>query len=208
MGCTSEQSDCDSDERPTHSVTVSSFQMGKYEVTQAQWRAVMGSNPSNFSGCDNCPVDDVRWNDVQDFIRKLNVKTGKNYRLPTEAEWEFAARGGNKSKGYKYGGGNNLSNVGWYYDNSGSKTHAVGQKQANELGIYDMSGNVWEWCGDWYGDYSSSSQANPKGPSYGSNRVLRGGSWYYDAGYCQVSHRGNRNPGNRASHNGFRLVLP
>jgi formylglycine-generating enzyme required for sulfatase activity len=198
MGCTSEQGgDCYDDEKPTHQVTVSSFQIGKYEVTQAQWRAVMGNNPSHFSGCDNCPVENVSWNNVQDFIRKLNQQTGKRYRLPTEAEWEFAARGGNKSKGHKYSGGNNLNSVAWYDDNSGSKTHPVGQKQANELGIYDMSGNVWEWCEDWYGDYSSSPQTNPKGPSYGSRRVLRGGSWYSDAKYCRVSNRVSNYPGSR-----------
>jgi formylglycine-generating enzyme required for sulfatase activity len=168
----------------------------------------MGSNPSYFSGCDNCPVENVSWNDAQDFIRKLNQQTGKNYRLPTEAEWEFAARGGNKSKGYKYAGGNYRSNVAWYYDNSGGKTHAVGQKQANELGIYDMSGNVWEWCGDWYGDYSSSSQTNPKGPSYGSSRVLRGGGWDFDASDCRVSSRDDLAPGYRDYYDGFRLVLP
>jgi formylglycine-generating enzyme required for sulfatase activity len=209
MGCTSEQGgDCYDDEKPTRRVTVSSFQMGKYEVTQAQWRAVMGSNPSHFSGCDNCPVEQVSWNDIQDFIGKLNAQTGKKYRLPTEAEWEYAARGGNKSKGYKYAGGNDIGSVAWYSSNSSSKTHAVGQKQANELGIYDMSGNVWEWCEDWYGDYSSSRQTNPKGPQNGSGRVLRGGSWPSGAKYCRVSGRNNPYPVSRGSNSGFRLVLP
>ncbi len=208
MGCTSEQSGCYDDEKPTHRVTVSSYQIGKYEVTQAQWRAVMGNNPSSFSGCDNCPVDNVSWNEVQDFIRKLNQQTGKNYRLPTEAEWEYAARGGNKSKGYKYSGSTDIGSVAWYSSNSGGKTHPVGQKQANELGIYDLTGNVWEWCEDRYGNYSSSSQTNPKGPSTGSYRVLRGGSWNFVAEYCRVSDRNGSTPRDRYNYSGFRLVLP
>jgi formylglycine-generating enzyme required for sulfatase activity len=209
MGCISEQGgDCYDSEKPTHQVTVSGFQMGKYEVTQAQWRVVMGNNPSHFSGCDDCPVENVSWNDVQAYISKLNQQTGKKYRLPTEAEWEFAARGGNKSKGYKYAGGNDIGSVAWYSSNSSSKTHAVGEKQANELGIYDMSGNVWEWCEDWYGDYSSSPQTNPKGPQNGSDRVLRGGSWISDAKGCRVSDRASSRPDYRGNGLGFRLVLP
>ncbi len=207
MGGTSEQgNDAESDEKPTHSVTLSDYYIGKFEVTQELWQAVMGNNPSYFKGT-NLPVEQVSWNDIQDFIRKLNKKTGTNFRLPTEAEWEYAARGGNKSNGYKYSGSNNIDNVAWYGSNSGSKTHPVGQKTPNELGIYDMSGNVWEWCQDWYGNYSSSSQTNPKGPSSGSHRVLRGGSWYINAGYCRISHRFNYNPFNRNSNYGFRLVL-
>jgi len=138
----------------------------------------MGKNPSTFTG-DNLPVEQVSWNKTQDFIKKLNQKTGKNYRLPTEAEWEYAARGGNKSKGYKYAGSNNINDVAWYTSNSNSKTHEVGTKLPNELGIYDMSGNVWEWCSDWYGEnyYGSSPSNNPKGPGTGDDRVLRGGSW-------------------------------
>ena len=206
MGCTSEQGgDCDNDEKPTHNVTLSDYYIGKFEVTQELWKAVMGSNPSNWKG-DNLPVETVSWNDVQKFIEKLNQKTGANFRLPTEAEWEYAARGGNKSRGYKYSGSNNIGDVAWYTDNSGSKTHQVGTKSPNELGIYDMSGNVPEWCQDWYGNYSSSSQSNPTGSSSDSGRVLRGGSWGGNAGNCRVSYRGYSNPDIRGN-DGFRLVL-
>ena len=183
MGATSEQgSDAYDGEKPVHSVTLSSFYICKYEVTQALWKAVMGSNPSNWKG-DDLPVETVSWDDCQTFIRKLNALTGKNFRLPTEAEWEFAARGGNNSRGYKYAGSNNIETVAWYDGNSGNKTHVVGTKSPNELGLYDMSGNVWEWCQDRYGSYSGASQTNPTGASSGSNRVLRGGccgrsAWY------------------------------
>ena len=207
MGATSEQgSDANDWEKPAHSVTLSGYYIGKYEVTQELWKAVMGSNPSDFKG-DNLPVENVSWDDVQEFLRKLNAMTGKNYRLPTEAEWEFAARGGNSSRGYKYSGSNSLGSVAWYYDNSGSRTHAVGTKSPNELGIYDMSGNVWEWCQDWKGGYSSSSQRNPKGPNSGSLRVYRGGSWCYDARRCRVSIRDGNSPGLSIYYLGFRLAL-
>ena len=207
MGATSEQgSDADSDEKPTHSVTLSGYYIGKYEVTQELWKAVMGSNPSYFKG-DNLPVENVSWNDVQEFLRKLNAMTGKSYRLPTEAEWEYAARGGNSSRGYKYSGGNSIGNVAWFGGNSGSRTHAVGTKSPNELGIYDMSGNVWEWCQDWYGSYSSSWQRNPQGSNSGSYRVGRGGCWSLSAGYCRVSLRGSDTPGGRGNDLGFRLAL-
>ena len=191
MGCTSEQGgDCDSDEIPAHSVTLSSYYMGKFEVTQALWKAVMGNNPSSFKG-DNLPVEQVSWEDCQEFIRKLNDKTGQKFRLPTESEWEYAARGGNKSKSYRYSGSNSIDNVAWYYGNSGSTTHAAGTKIPNELGIYDMSGNVWEWCGDWYGSYSSGSQTNPTGASSGTYRVLRGGGWgsYASTAVCPIAAR-------------------
>ena len=149
MGATPEQgSDAGDGEKPVHSVTVSDFYIGKYEVTQAQWKAVMGKNPSHYKG-ENRPVERVSWYDIQKFIEKLNAKTGKRYRLPTEAEWEYAARGGNQSKGYKYSGSNDIGSVAWYTNNSGDRTHPVGQKQPNELGLYDMTGNVWEWCSDW-----------------------------------------------------------
>lgn len=198
----------DDDEKPVHSVTVSDFYIGKYEVTQAQWKAIMGDNPSYFKNCGgNCPVESVSWNDVQEFIKKLNAKTGKKYRLPTEAEWEYAARGGTKSKGYKYAGSNNIDEVAEYEGNNDTKTKPVGGKKPNELGLYDMSGNVWEWCNDWYGDYSSSSQTNPKGPSSGSDRVFRGGSWFYDAGRCRVANRSYNSPNCSFNFLGFRLVL-
>ena len=207
MGGTAEQgSDADSDEKPTHQVTLSDYYIGETEVTQELWKAVMGSNPSNFSGT-NLPVEAVSWDDCQTFITKLNQLTGKNFRLPTEAEWEYAARGGQKSKGYKYAGSNALSDVAWYWDNSSSKTHPVKQKQANELGLYDMSGNVWEWCQDWYGNYGSAAQTNPTGPSSGSYRVCRGGGWYYSASGCRVADRGGDSPGSRYSDWGFRVVL-
>ena len=206
MGCTSEQgSDCFDDEKPAHQVTVGDFYIGKYEVTQAQWKAVMGSNPSNFKG-DNLPVEKVCWNDVQNFIQKLNAQTGKQYRLPTEAEWEFAARGGKNSRGYKYSGSNTLGNVAWYKDNSDKNTHAVGTKSANELGIYDMSGNVWEWCNDWKGSYSNNAQTNPQCPTSGSRRVIRGGSWDSIARRARVSYRYSSTPDNRNSAIGFRLA--
>ena len=208
MGCTSEQvRDCFTDQRPAHQVTVSDFQIGKYEVTQEQWRAVMGGNPShNRWECDSCPVETVSWNDVQDFISRLNQMIGKRYRLPTEAEWEYASRGGNKSGGYVNSGSNDPNTVAWYDDNS-ERSQAVGQKSPNELGLYDMSGNVWEWCQDWYGDYSGGSQTNPRGPSTGSYRVRRGGSWNYVAKYCLVADRGNLSPDNRGINIGFRLAL-
>ena len=207
MGATAEQgSDASEDEKPTHQVTLPSYYIGKTEVTQALWQAVMGSNPSNFKG-SNLPVEEVSWEDCQTFIRKLNALTGKNFRLPTEAEWEFAARGGNNSRGYKYSGSNTLSNVAWYDDNSSDKTHPVATKAPNELGIYDMSGNVWEWCSDWYGSYSTSSQYNPTGPNSGSDRVNRGGCWDSYAWSCRVSLRNYVNPAYRGYDLGLRLAL-
>ena len=207
MGATSEQGgDADSDEYPVHSVTLSDYYIGETEVTQELWEAVMGSNPSDFSGNPQRPVEMVSWNDCQEFITKLNELTGKNFRLPTEAEWEYAARGGNGSQGYKYSGSNTISDVAWYNGNSGSETHNVKTKSPNELGIYDMSGNVFEWCEDWYGGYSSGSQTNPTGPSSGFFRVLRGGSWYSNTKACRVSNRSNDSPGSRYSRYGFRVV--
>jgi len=200
--------DGESDEKPVHQVCVDDFYIGKYEVTQKQWKEIMGNNPSRFK-CDNCPVEQVNWNDVQDFIKKLNTKTGNNYRLPTEAEWEYAARGGNQSKGYTYSGSNTIGSVAWYTGNSGSKTHTVGTKKANELEIYDMSGNVWEWCSDLYGGdyYGKSLKNNPAGPTTGSDRVYRGGSWNYNATSCRVAYRSSYYPIIRYYTLGFRLAL-
>jgi formylglycine-generating enzyme required for sulfatase activity len=209
MGCTSEQgSGCGNDEKPRHLVTIKSFSISKYEVTQAHWQEVMGSNPSYFKGCDNCPVETVSWDDVQDFISRLNRQTGVHYRLPTEAEWEYAARGGIKSKGYKYSGSNTISDVAWYRDNSSKKSHEVGTKQANELGLFDMSGNVEEWCSDWYGMYYSDSgnQNNPKGQKSGTYRVIRGGSWNGYDDLFRVTSRGMLTPENRIGNKGFRLA--
>ena len=207
MGATAEQDDGDGDEKPTHQVTLSSFYICRHEVTQEEWEAVMGSNPSGFKS-NRHPVENVSWEDCQTFINKLNSLTGKNYRLPTEAEWEYAARGGNRSNGYKYSGSNTLDNVAWYDDNSGG-THDVMTKSPNELGLYDMSGNVYEWCSDWYDIeyYADSPNNNPKGPSSGSYRVKRGGGWFLSARYCRVSYRGFSAPSDRYSYLGLRLAL-
>ena len=207
MGATSEQgSDTYKDEYPVHSVTLGGYYIGKCEVTQELWEAVMGSNPSRFKGAQK-PVERVNWNDCQEFVSRLNRLTGRTFRLPTEAEWEYAARGGNKSRHYKYSGSNNIFDVAWHKGNSGDKTHAVGTKSPNELGIYDMSGNVYEWCSDWKGGYSAGAQTNPQGPSSGSYRVLRGGSWSRNAGYCRVSYRLNFFPDYSYDDYGLRLVL-
>lgn len=207
MGATSEQgSAAFDDEKPAHQVTLSPYFIGETEVTQALWEAVMGNNPSSFKGSHN-PVERVSWDDCQQFIRKLNQSTGLSFRLPTEAEWEYAARGGNKSRGYKYSGSNQLGDVAWYDKNSGNKTHNVKTKQSNELGIYDMSGNVWEWCQDWKGDYPSSAQTNPTGPVSGSRRVHRGGGWFNLARRCRVSYRFSFAPDLGSDYLGLRLAL-
>ena len=198
--------DDSSDQMPTHSVTLSSYYICKYEVTQALWRAVMGSNPSNFKG-NNLPVENVSWYDCQTFIKRLNSYTGRNFRLPTEAEWEFAARGGNYSRHYKYSGSNYIDDVAWYIDNSNKRPHPVGTKRPNELGLYDMSGNVGEWCSDWDGSYSSYSQTNPTGPNSGSFRVHRGGFWRYNARYCRTPERNSNTPDYCVNTIGLRLVL-
>lgn len=217
MGATSEQgSDAESDESPTHQVALTNdYYMGETEVTQALWYAVMGQSPtsggsswsSSYGLGDDCPAYNISYTDCKSFLTKLNQMTGQTFRFPTEAEWEFAARGGNESKGYKYAGSNTIGDVAWYTDNSGSKTHTVKTKAANELGLYDMSGNVYEWCQDWYGDYSSSSETNPTGASSGSRRVNRGGSWLSNVRCCRVSYRNYFTPGSRDRNLGFRLAL-
>jgi formylglycine-generating enzyme required for sulfatase activity len=209
MGCTTEQgNNCCSDEKPVRRVSLDDYYICETEVTQAQWKAVMGSNPSFFKNCDNCPVETVRWTDVQTFISRLNDNDmDVSYRLPTEAEWEYAARGGSLSKRYKYAGSNNISEVAWYKDNSGNKTHPVKGKTANELGIYDMSGNVWEWCSDWKGDYAIEKLTNPIGSKDGPGRVDRGGGWSFVASGCRVSNRYANEPGHRSSSLGFRLAI-
>jgi len=222
----------DSDEKPVHKVTLTkSFWMGCTEVTQAQWSTVMGADPSRFKGDAN-PVDSVSWNDCVEFCKKLTAReraAGRisdefEYRLPTEAEWEYCARGGAKSKGFKYGGSDNLDDVAWYYENSGDqrlnddnwsfskfksnncKTHPVAQKRANELGLYDMSGNVWEWCGDKFGYYTSDAQVDPTGPKSSRLRVFCGGSWRDDDGRCRVSYRLRHTPVVKNDCIGLRIV--
>jgi formylglycine-generating enzyme required for sulfatase activity len=197
----------DDDERPQHRVIFrQAFYLGKYEVTQEQWEVVMGNNPSRFKGRGN-PVENVSWNDVQVFIQRLNEKEGTNkYRLPTEAEWEYAARAGTATR-YSFGDdADRLGRYAWYHSNSGNQTHPVGQKQPNPWGLYDMYGNVWEWVQDWYDKtyYTHSPADNPTGPSSGVTRVLRGGSW--GAGILRSAYRSSRSPGLRDEHSGFRLA--
>ncbi len=208
MGGTPEMQNPDNDEKPTYQVTLTKdYYIGKTEVTQALWKAVMdGENPSSFKG-DNKPIEQVSWYECQTFVSRLREATGKNFRQPTEAEWEFAARGGNKSKHYQYSGSDNIDEVAWYSSNSDEETHDVAKKKPNELGLYDMDGNVSEWCHDWYGPYSSGHQYNPAGPARGSYRVNRGGSWYNDAKDCRSSFRGSATSDYRDDVIGFRLVL-
>ena len=205
MGSDSEESY--GDEKPIHKVTLSPFYICRYEVTQVLWQAVMDSNPSNFKD-DRRPVEQVSWDDCQAFIRKLNQLTGKEYRLPTEAEWEYAARGGNKSKGYKFSGSNNIDEVAWYTKTTNDDgTHLIGQKQPNELGLYDMSGNVWEWCRDRYDSYDNSEQINPRGSENGSNYVYRGGGYNSDTRNCRVFRRNRFRSPFRYVNLGFRLAM-
>lgn len=208
MGCTDEQNrECDNDENPSHRVTISQdYYIGKFEVTQDLFEAVMGYNPSNWKA-SNLPVENVRWDEAQEFCNKLSRMTGRRFALPTEAQWEYAARGGMKSVGYKYCGSSEISDVAWYVENSYRQTHPVGSLRPNELGLYDMSGNVWEWCQDWYGDYSSSSQRDPKGPNSGSIHVLRGGGWDLDAESLRVANRGNYASDFSSGYYGFRVVM-
>ncbi|WP_229115053.1 formylglycine-generating enzyme family protein [Bacteroides intestinalis] len=195
-------------EKPIHQVTLTSYYIGQFQVTQALWNTIMPNNPSRFKG-DTLPVESVSYDDCNIFIKKLNEITGKHFRLPTEAEWEFAARGGTKSKGYKYSGSNNIEEIAWYgKDYSSGKIHPVGKKKPNELGIYDMSGNVWEWCQDWFGSYLSINQTNPIGPNIGTYREYRGGCWYSLDYECSPTHRSmSYSAGLQYLHIGLRLVL-
>lgn len=207
MGATSEQGrDAYDWEKPAHRVTLSDYYIGQTEVTQSLWQKVMGSNPSYYKGEDR-PVENVSWDDCQTFIRRLNSMTGRKFRIPTEAEWEYAARGGNKSKGYKYSGSNNIDEVGVYSKNLSSCTRPVASKLANILDIYDMSGNVYEWCNDWYGLYNSGSQTNPQGASSGRTRVIRGGSWFSTLKACRVSFRSYCSPNRGNNYTGLRLAM-
>ena len=198
-------------EKPVHQVTLTKgYWLGKYEVTQAEWQSVMGKNPSRFKG-ERLPVERVSWDDCQEYVKQVNAYLARKgeelrVRLPTEAEWEFAARGGTKSKGFKYSGSGNSDDVAWYDGNSGSETHDVGTKAANELGIHDMSGNVWEWCADWYGDYSSGAVTDPRGPGSGDDRVSRGGGWSFTARCCRSAYRDGHGPGYRDGDLGVRLA--
>lgn len=193
-------------ERPTHEVTLNDFKIAKYPVTQKQWMAIMDDSPNYFKG-DNLPVENVSWDDAQLFISRLNEATGKNYRLPTESEWEYACRGGKSSAQNKYSGSNDLNRVGWCSFNSDRISHPVGTKAPNELGIYDMSGNVWEWCHDWAAAYTNEPKINPQGPETGDYRIIRGGSYISDYLKCRVSYRSSANPGEHSSEIGLRLAL-
>ena len=206
LGCAPEHDDgCYDYEKPSHQVTLGNFYIGKYEITQAQWQAVMQSNPSNFKGND-LPVENVSWEDAQEFIRKLNAATGKTYRLPTDAEWEYAARGGRKSLGYIYSGSDNVEEIAWYEGNSKSRTHSIGTKGANELGIHDMSGNVWEWVSDRYNESEDVEKTYVEDSGKSSFRVIRGGGWGTYARGLRVSNYFNNGYDNRYYILGFRLA--
>lgn len=211
MGATEEQGgeDPDENEYPIHLVNLSSYYICQTEVTQRLWHTVMDTNPSLIQGSWRLPVDCVKWDMCQKFISALNeyMDYRFEFRMPTEAEWEYAARGGNKSRGYKYSGSNDLNEVAWYENNSGEVTHPVGTKKPNELGIYDMSGNLWEWCQDWTGPYQSVEQTNPTGPETGTHRVMRGGSWTYDQQFCRVSRRNYISNVIKGANCGLRLAM-
>lgn len=198
----------EADEKPAYEVMIDGFAISKYPVTQRQWTAIMGSNPSGFQGCDQCPIDMVSWDDAQRFVEKLNEITGKKYALPTEAEWEYAAKGGLNTKGFQFSGSDNIEAVGWYTANSGRHPHPVGEKAPNELGLYDMTGNVWEWCQDWYNKnyYELRERNNPMGPATGAARVRRGGSWFTQSISCRTSSRNSVKQDYKDDSGGFRLV--
>ena len=207
MGSAEGAADAEKDEYPVHKVTVDNFYMAETEVTQELWVAVMGSNPSGYTDDAQLPVESVTWFDCLDFIEKLNELTGATFRLPTEAEWEYAARGGQRSKGFLYSGSDTLANVGWYKDNAEERTQKVMQLAPNELGLYDMSGNVWEWCSDWQGDYTADAVVNPQGAQEGRLRVMRGGSWLVDAALCRSVDRCSGAPRGGGCIVGLRLAM-
>lgn len=206
MGASDDDQDAYSDEKPSHRVLLKDYYIGETTVTQALWKLIMDNNPSYFKG-DDLPVEQVSWEDCQKFILKLNNITNLSFRLPTEAEWEYAARGGSKSKGFKYSGSDDINIVSWNGENSEGKTHPVKTKKANELGLFDMSGNVWEWNQDWFGEYSNNPQANPTGPVSGRIRIIRGGAWRSRTMNCRVSTRDDNVPDYRDNYLGFRLAL-
>jgi formylglycine-generating enzyme required for sulfatase activity len=217
MGCDEQIGDCSASEKPVHAVTLTQdFWIGKYEVTRALWLAVMAGHPTlsnsgNWRDDDQLPIEKVSYYDVigsDGFFARLNAQTGKKYRLPTEAEWEYVARGGKHKSPYKYSGSNDLNEVGWYTGNSGGKTHVVGGKKPNALGVYDMSGNVWEYCSDWHGTYPSDAQTNPTGPESGTQVILRGGYINCSVISGRVTIRGNPLPTAGNNDHGFRVVLP
>ncbi|MBD5396834.1 formylglycine-generating enzyme family protein [bacterium] len=218
MGTTVEQGDDVWDSEPVRTIKLDSFYIGKYEVTQAQWKTVMGTNVKEqrdkvnpeygiYGEGDNYSMYYINWEEAQEFCKKLSEATGKKYVLPTEAQWEYAARGGNKSQHYKYAGSDNIDDVAWYgEDDDNGTVHPIGGKNTNELGIYDMSGNVWEWCLDWYADYDENDTDNPQGPANGTYRIQRGGSWIDRAENCRVSSRLDNSPDDRSYIAGFRVV--
>ncbi len=207
MGAMASDNQAHDNEKPAHQVTLTyDYYMGQTEVTQALWKAVLGNNPSTMIG-DELPVNDISWEDADAFAKRLSELTGCSFHLPTEAEWEFAARGGNKSKGYLYAGSNTLNNVAWWNSNSKGTTHDVGTKQPNELGIYDMSGNVWEWCSDWLGNYSAEALVNPTGPATGKYHVYHGGSWKTGSDFCRISYRRRTLDGYIKETVGLRVAL-
>jgi formylglycine-generating enzyme required for sulfatase activity len=208
MGCTKEQGNCALDEKPVHDVTLNDFYLAKYEVTQALWTKVMGNNPSQFYTCAECPVEKIYWTDAQEFIQKLNQMTGQTYRLPTEAEWEYAGRGGMHQENFQYAGSTNIEEVAWTSTNSEGKTHPVGQKSANALGLYDMTGNVYEWCNDGYSIlyYRNSPSENPPGDAKAEDKVLRGGSYRTGANDSHISSRHTVGENYRVGFIGFRLA--
>jgi formylglycine-generating enzyme required for sulfatase activity len=208
MGATDEQGgDEHDDEHPVHTVQLDDFRISRYPVTQEEWIGLMGNQPSYFQGQDNLPVERISWMEARQFIAKLNSLVFGGYRLPTEAEWEYAARGGRLSKGFKYSGGNEVDEVGWIHRNSDRSTHPVGLKKPNELGLYDMSGNVMEWCQDWFSHYPIHPRLNPSGPKSGQWRVMRGGCFCMHQENARVSARSMEEPDSASDLIGFRLVF-